>query len=98
MDNAWWTLISIKAQSLRADIRVALISQGLRDDQILDDAVAHVARRMVEAEGRSLLDEVHIFISKMRVLRKQDEGVALCCVTFLVSVRSSQVRVAGPFS
>jgi hypothetical protein len=71
MDNAWWTLISIKAQSLRSDIRVALISQGLKDDQALEDAVAHVARRMVEAEGRSLLDEVHIFISKMKLLQSE---------------------------
>lgn len=68
MDNAWWKLVSIKAHSLRSDIRVALISQGITDEHMLEDAVSHVARRMVEAEGRWLLDEVHIFVSKVRSL------------------------------
>lgn len=63
MTNADYTVAAVIAGSLRSQVRVALVANGLDHDE---HVVAYVAKRMVERENTSLLDEIEKLKRRIR--------------------------------
>lgn len=66
--KAFYTTTGLLAQSLRQNVRTALIMGGVPDT---DENVQYVARKMVDSDGASLLDSVEFLKSAARRIVKR---------------------------